>query len=254
MDPGLRLRTAREARGLSLEKLARATRVKERILDAIEQNDARAIPPRPYGRGFVRAYAAEVGLDPDTTVREFFAQFAPIPEPSPAAYGVATVAPRARTTTGRHWSTVMIALVMAVVAATVVIAVGRRVLEGRADPRPVATAGLAAPAPASTVGTAATRPAPAPAAPSPATNGVLVVLEATRPAWVTASVDGRRAIYRTLKAGEREQLKGSDAVSLRVGDAGAIRWQVNGGPAQAMGRSGEVRTALVTPPKSGAAK
>ncbi len=253
MDQGLRLRTAREARGLSLEKLARATRVKARILDAIEQNDARAIPPRPYGRGFVRAYAAEVGLDPDATVREFFAQFAPIPEPPPPAHRVAPSARRARTTADRHWWTVMMVLVMAVVAATVVIAVGRRVLEGRADPGPVATAGVAAPAPASTVGTAA-RPAPVPAPTSPLKDGVVVVLEATRPAWVSASVDGRRAIYRTLKPGEREQLKGSEAVRVRVGDAGAIRWQVNGGAAEAMGRAGEVRTALVTPPKSGATK
>src|SRR5687767_5129361 len=75
MDTGLRLRTAREAKGLTIDALARTTRVQPRILEAIERNDAHALPPRPYGRGCVRAYANEVGLEPVGTVREFFSQF-----------------------------------------------------------------------------------------------------------------------------------------------------------------------------------
>ena len=247
MTPGLRLRTAREGRGLTLEKLARATRVKPRVLEAIEQNDARAIPPRPYGRGIVRAYATEVGLEPDAVVREFFAQFAPAPDPAPPTPPMAPRPARLPPTIDRRWATVMIVVIIAVAAATVVIAVGRRVFERRSEPSAVATTGVTTPNPAATSGTAVplTRPA------SQSSGGVTVVLEATRPAWVAASVDGRRALYRTLKAGEREQLKGTDAVRVRVGDAGAVRWQVNGGPAEAMGRSGQVRTAVVTPATTG---
>ena len=63
MDIGTQLRNAREARGLTLDALSRSTRVQPRILSAIEQNDSMRLPPRPYGRGFVRAYASEVGLD-----------------------------------------------------------------------------------------------------------------------------------------------------------------------------------------------
>ena len=247
MTPGLRLRTAREGRGLTLERVARATRVNTRVLEAIEQDDVRAIPPRPYGRGIVRAYAAEVGLDSDAAVAEFFAQFAPVPEPVRPAPPAAPRPVRFRPAIARRWATVMIVVIIAVAAATVVIAVGRRVLERRSEPPAVATTGVSAPTPAATVGTAAPSATPAP----PPSSGVIVVLEATRPAWVAASVDGRRALYRTLKAGEREQLKGTDAVRVRVGDAGAVRWQVNGRPPQAMGRSGEVRTAIVTPSTAG---
>jgi hypothetical protein len=35
-------------------------------------------------------------------------------------------------------------------------------------------------------------------------------------------------------------------ITMRVGDAGAVRWAVNGGPAAAMGASGEVRDVKVT--------
>src|SRR5262245_5979991 len=75
MSIGAQLRTAREAKGLSLGAVAQRTRVQPRTLVAIELNDLTLLPPRPFGRGFVRAYAQEVDLDPDRTVRDYFAQF-----------------------------------------------------------------------------------------------------------------------------------------------------------------------------------
>ena len=78
MDIGAQLRSSREGKRLSLETVARTIRVQPRVLVAIERNDSTAIPPRPFGRGFVRAYAREVGLNPDQTVRDYFEQFAPL--------------------------------------------------------------------------------------------------------------------------------------------------------------------------------
>ena len=80
MDIGAQLRTAREGKGLSIGTVAERTRVPVRTLAAIERNDQSALPPHPFGRGFVRAYAEEVDLDPDRLVREYFAQF-PAPPP-----------------------------------------------------------------------------------------------------------------------------------------------------------------------------
>ena len=84
MDIGAQLRSSREGKRLSLETVARTIRVQPRVLVAIERNDSAAIPPRPFGRGFVRAYAREVGLNPDQTVRDYFGQFAP-PADAPVA-------------------------------------------------------------------------------------------------------------------------------------------------------------------------
>src|SRR5919108_234891 len=78
MNIGAQLRSSREAKGLSIDALAHTTRVQPRILAAIERNDVSAVPPRPFGRGFVRAYAREIGLDPEQTARDYFAQFAPV--------------------------------------------------------------------------------------------------------------------------------------------------------------------------------
>ena len=79
MDVGAHLRSSREAQGISLALLAARTRVQPRILTAIETNDLGGIPPKPYGRGFVRAYARELGLDPDRVVHDYFGQFPSAP-------------------------------------------------------------------------------------------------------------------------------------------------------------------------------
>jgi len=67
---GCQLRRARTARGLSLEDVAVSTKVPRASLDALE-NDALTLLPAPvFVRGFVRAYAETVGLDPDDMVRQ----------------------------------------------------------------------------------------------------------------------------------------------------------------------------------------
>ena len=90
------LRSAREGKGLSIGTLAERTRVPVRTLAAIERNDQSALPPHPFGRGFVRAYAEEVDLDSERLVREYFAQF---PSPPPASNHV----PRSREPLEPSW-------------------------------------------------------------------------------------------------------------------------------------------------------
>ena len=64
-DIGEQLRTAREARGLSLEQVAAETRIPQRHLVAIEANDFAKLPGRTYAVGFTRTYAKMLGLDTD---------------------------------------------------------------------------------------------------------------------------------------------------------------------------------------------
>ena len=73
-DFGERLRRARDSRGVSLRQVANVTRITVRALEAVERNDLSRLPGGIFTRSFVRAYAAEVGLDPEGTLREFLAQ------------------------------------------------------------------------------------------------------------------------------------------------------------------------------------
>ena len=74
-DFGSRMRHAREQRGVSLRQIAEATKISVSVLEALERNDISRLPGGIFSRAFVRSYAAEIGVDPEQTVREFLAQF-----------------------------------------------------------------------------------------------------------------------------------------------------------------------------------
>ena len=66
---GVRLRQAREARGLSRADVSQLTRINERHLSLIEDGNFAALPSRTYATGFSRSYAKAVGLDDQVIVQ-----------------------------------------------------------------------------------------------------------------------------------------------------------------------------------------
>ncbi|WP_028104436.1 helix-turn-helix domain-containing protein [Pseudoduganella violaceinigra] len=62
--PGAALVAAREAMGLSVEQVADQLKLAPRQVLAIEQGNIDALPNRAVARGFIRAYAKAVRLDP----------------------------------------------------------------------------------------------------------------------------------------------------------------------------------------------
>ena len=75
VDFGTFLRQAREHRGVSLQDLAASTKISARVLESLERNDPSKLPGGIFSRAFVRAYAREVGLDPDVAVASFVTAF-----------------------------------------------------------------------------------------------------------------------------------------------------------------------------------
>ena len=60
---GVRLQTAREEKGFSLEELQQRTKIQKRYLVAIEEGDFSKMPGEFYARAFVKRYCEAVGLD-----------------------------------------------------------------------------------------------------------------------------------------------------------------------------------------------
>jgi cytoskeleton protein RodZ len=73
---GSRLRQARQAKGVTLRDIAAATKISIVTLEALERSDYSRLPGGIFSRAFVRAYALEVGIDPEPAVNEFLAEFA----------------------------------------------------------------------------------------------------------------------------------------------------------------------------------
>jgi cytoskeletal protein RodZ len=60
---GERLRAAREARGLSLQDIAKETRIPIRHLESLESSEYGALPGKTYAIGFAKAYARAIDGD-----------------------------------------------------------------------------------------------------------------------------------------------------------------------------------------------
>jgi cytoskeletal protein RodZ len=68
---GDKLRQHREHRGLSIEAISASTKIGTRMLAAIEDERFDQLPGGVFNKGFIRAYARQVGLNEDETVADY---------------------------------------------------------------------------------------------------------------------------------------------------------------------------------------
>jgi cytoskeletal protein RodZ len=68
---GQYLRQQRELRGLSLEQIARTTKIPPTLIEALEDGQAERFPERVFVMNYIRSYAGAVGLSADDAVNRF---------------------------------------------------------------------------------------------------------------------------------------------------------------------------------------
>src|SRR5271156_5851469 len=68
---GERLKREREMREVSLDELTKSTRISQRFLEALENEDWKKLPGGVFGRGFVRTIAGYLGLDEESLLGEY---------------------------------------------------------------------------------------------------------------------------------------------------------------------------------------
>jgi transcriptional regulator with XRE-family HTH domain len=68
---GPALRGARQGQGISLDEVARDTRLSKRYLLALEEESINELPGGAYNRAYVRTYALYLRLDPDSLARDY---------------------------------------------------------------------------------------------------------------------------------------------------------------------------------------
>lgn len=82
-DVGATLRAARERQGIALAAIARSLHIPEKTLRAIEEGNFALLPPAVYVRGFLKQYAAVLGLDAVPLVRAYDVERARAPVVAP---------------------------------------------------------------------------------------------------------------------------------------------------------------------------
>jgi cytoskeleton protein RodZ len=235
MDLGTDLRTAREHAGLSLPDLATRTRIPQRTLRAIEENDFNNIPPGLFARSFIRTYAREVGVDPDEAVAQYRSMTEPVVDPidEPEREVVDQRIPWRSllpdlSEFGQRWGYALIGAALLIG----LIAVNR---DASPDEQPEAVAAETPPPRAE--GTAD------PATPVATTGGgIQIQMRAQAPCWVRAVVDGQLAFARLMQPGETETLSGQRDITLRIGDPAALSYSINGRSGQPLGAAKQAVT------------
>lgn len=248
---GEQLRRAREDAGLTLRHVAGQTKIQQWILAAIERDDLSQVPGGVFIRGYLMSFARAVGLDGERIWAEYRAAL-PVrtvePDPVPARKQVPYVGP---------WTIIRVAAIL-----LVAVVVWRNATRSNPD--------VAAPPPSApqehaseVLPTAAATSAPT-AAPTKGTDreGVAAVdsdrvvpanapldlrLHATAEVWLEVTADGEQRIYRLVMPGEDVSVDAQHRITLRIGDASAVTYTINGAPGRPLGEPGVVRDIVISP-------
>ena len=244
-DIGARLRAAREAKHISLRDIAMTTKISVGALEALEETDVAQLPGGIFTRAFVRSYAAEVGLDPEETMRAFMAQ---VPEngiDEEEKYDSQSHEHDLFQSQQQMAGTVLKLVAIGLPVAGLLLYLGSRVMTTGTD-APEAPPAATAPASPEPVERPVRADPPVTAEVRP--QGTLtIVLRPHADCWVSLRVDGEAVFERVMRAGERESYEAEEEIILDIGDAGAFAFAINQQAGRSLGASGEVVTASITP-------
>ena len=244
---GTRLRAAREAKRLSVHAIATTTKIQVGALDALEEDDVVRLPGGIFSRGFVRSYAAAVGLNPEQTVRDFVAQL-PAHESAPEA--VSDDRPHGDHHSTRQWlvaGLVLGGVLVCSAGAAFLFVVVISGLPTRTDTPPGPAVAMAPEPTLSPRLEVPVRELPSPTIEPVPQATLTIVLRPRRDCWVSLRIDGEAVVRRVMRAGEQETYGARAEIILNVGDAGAFAFAINQRAGLALGASGQVVTVRLTP-------
>jgi len=132
---GETLRRERELRQISLREISEATKINLRYLDALERDDFRHLPGGVFNKGFVRAYAQFIGIDPESMVTAYLEEDGRQQARASRSGGMPVHAPEldapARSTGTRLWFAALVVALILVALAAGITAMGYGPLASR---------------------------------------------------------------------------------------------------------------------------
>lgn len=263
---GERLKQEREKRGISLEEISLATKISTRMLGALEEEKFERLPGGIFNRGFVRAYARQLGLDEDEAVAEYLSaageaepnsKSSAVPPPIVTQRMEASDAAARIPFTALAGALLLVALVLAVwnfyshrpahpprsasTPAGAADSVSRpnsepvQALSPEAAKALPETGQLPAAKPVNTAMTATTSREASP-------GTFIVLVRAREDSWLSIEADGKEVVKETLIAPAQRAVSAHKEVVIKAGNVGALDLSFNGRSLPAQGSYGEVKT------------
>jgi transcriptional regulator with XRE-family HTH domain len=235
---GERLKRERELREVSLEEIAKGTRIAERFLEALENEQWEKLPGGVFGRGFVRSIARYLGLSEENLLSEYDLARGESANPPPQKLEERIPAPP-------KWMPA--AVVLALVALAVALVVGghyawKAYQAHRPQKKSSAIVGLPS--------SVETQWLPAPAYAEPAVTGLATALDlqiaATTSTLVRAVADRDFVFDCQLSPGRTRHFSGIGPVRLTPADPSAVLLNLNGQRVAPLGTPGSSGTIVLT--------
>ena len=245
---GEKLKTARDAKGVTLTQAEEETKIRRRYLEALENEEYDIIPGVVYTKGFLKTYAAYLGLDIDEIMTDF--KLLNIREEKPErpqvkfqAYTTSVSRRKRKFKWKPAWLTVILAA-----AAIITLLLFDNVWNndrgiavnpsdnkpktdvnenagGRNNPPPAKPAKSAVPN--SVYGSSYNQPL-AQQNPAAGEQMNLVLAVRNQDSWVQVNTDGVNKFSGTMKPGQVMTFNARDRIYIKLGNAGAVEVTYNG--------------------------
>jgi hypothetical protein len=219
---------------MTLAEIAGSTKIPLRMLEAIERNDLGRLPSGIFTRAHLRAFAVEVGLDPNDLLQELVDRAALERRPFILEHDIDSQ---------RVPGWLQVTAICALAAALLLYGPLRSSREPA--PQPLPSAALPA-LPPSTPELWRAADSARDDESDPHLPVVRLRIQPDAWCWVSATVDGRLSIYRLMRPDELAWLTAEREIVLRVGDPGAFHYWVNDEPGRPLGPRGRAVTVTIT--------
>jgi cytoskeletal protein RodZ len=239
------LSSARLDRGLSVDDVSAATRIRGTLVRAIEADDFTPCGGAVYARGHIRSIARVVGVDPEPLIAEF--DRASGVEQPVAAPVVVSPQPTDREIVARserhgpNWFAAMaVALVViCALAAISLVATHSGSTKGHHPSAPVQAAPRRTPA---------TSPPPSSVAQIPAEQASMLIRTTNGATWMQVTSKSGSVLFRgLLSAGQRKLFTNKHGLLFVIGNAPAVDLVVNGHDIGSPHSAGNVSRGRVIP-------
>jgi len=251
------LRSARQQRNLSVDEVSQRTKIRPKIIDAMERDDFAALPAT-YMQAFIRTYAQFLGVQdlPDLpsgmSVSKLHAP-ATVPGAAPSAprdvsapnamtsYNFSSR--QAKTTTEQALKWIYGAVAVLVCSAVYVWFYGNPFAEPQDDQPTVQQLQVTNELPAGSALIITEKRDAASATLNPtiaAGDSLILEARALDNAWMSVVMDKRRSEQQMLEAGKTYRWAAEKLITFSLGNAGGVQFTRNGVPIEMLGKPGAV--------------
>ncbi len=229
MSIGILLRQARESAGLSIDDVAKRTKIRGRVLQDLEAENFISSGGNAYARGHIRSIARVIKANPDILVEEFNQTVGEEDRPLIDLLQENNIAQVKREKNNISYKALAYSAA-AIIALVVLVPTGMSFMHTSNSVKK--SAGAASQAPVVTPNTAV-------ATKTSATSVVVTAVNGKTWVGVTDS-NGNQVFSGQLTQGQTQSFNDSQQLNVVVGNAGAVNLNVNGKDAGSPGALGEV--------------